>query len=106
MNPQMKKGILEMCILFLISQEDRYGYDILKKMNLYFPEINESAFYVILRRIHSWGYTEVYFQEPTIGPKRKYYRITHIGKKELEHYINDWSKINAIVSDIGIDIKY
>lgn len=102
MNPQMKKGILEMCILWLISQEDLYGYDILKKMNNYFPEINESAFYAILRRIHKANYTEVYYQEATLGPKRKYYRITDVGKMELEKYIDDWRKLNTIVEDIGI----
>jgi len=75
-------------------------------MNLYFSEINESAFYAILRRIYGAGYTEVYFQEPTLGPKRKYYSKTNIGKNELEQYINVWKKITTIVSDIGIDIKY
>lgn len=103
MNPQMKKGILEMCILYLISQEDLYGYDILKKMGIYFPEINEGAFYAILRRIYSADYTEVYFQEPTIGPKRKYYHITDLGKNELKKYIYDWKKISNIVKDIGIE---
>lgn len=105
MNPQMKKGVLEMCILFFISKEDIYGYDILKKMSSYFPEISESAFYAILRRILAAGYTEVYFQEPTLGPRRKYYHITNSGKIELERYINDWKKISGIVADIGIEIN-
>ena len=105
MNPQMKKGILEMCILFLISKDDMYGYDILKKMSSYFPQISESTFYAILRRIHASEYTEVYYQEPTLGPRRKYYQITDKGKRELEQHISDWKKINEIAIDIGIDFK-
>lgn len=102
MNPQMKKGFLEMCVLHLVSQDDIYGYDILKIMSVYFPEINESAFYAILRRINKTGFTEYYFKEPTIGPKRKYYRITKIGKNELDNYIRDWGMLNKIGLDIGI----
>ena len=102
MNPQMKKGFLEMCILHLVSQNDIYGYDILKIMSVFFPEINESAFYAILRRINKAEFTEYYFKEPTIGPKRKYYRITEIGKNELDNYIKDWDMLNKIGLDIGI----
>ncbi len=102
MNPQMKKGFLEMCILKLISKEDMYGYDILKVMNQYFPEINESAFYAILRRIHKAGVTEVYYVETGIGPKRKYYKLTDIGYNQLEQYVSDWQKLNHISREIGI----
>ena len=102
MNPQMKKGILEMCVLYLISEENLYGYDILKKMHVHFPEINESAFYAILRRIHKAGLTESYIQEPSLGPKRKYYKMTIEGKIELDKHISDWNNLNNIVTEIGI----
>lgn len=102
MNPQMKKGFLEMCILNLIKKEDMYGYDILKVMNQYFPEINESAFYAILRRIHKAGATEVYFIETDVGPRRKYYKLTKLGESELEQYVLDWQKLNHISRELGI----
>lgn len=103
MNPQMKKGILEMCTLYLIAQEDMYGYDILKSMKLRFPEISESAFYAILRRINAGGYTDVYYKEPTKGPRRKYYKITDEGRRELERQLRDWQHMKQSVASFGIE---
>lgn len=102
MNAQIKKGILEMCILHVVSEKEMYGYDIMKKMTVYFPEVNESTFYSILRRLNKEGATETFFGEVSNGPKRKYYRVTDIGKKRLEVNIKSWKKINIIVEDIGI----
>jgi len=102
MNTQLKKGILEICILQLVSKEDLYGYDIMKKMNEYFPEVNESTFYSILRRLNSDGSTETYLGEVSNGPKRKYYRITEKGKIKLADDIVGWNRINRILIDIGI----
>lgn len=102
MNAQIKKGILEMCILHVISEEEMYGYDIMKKMNVYFPEVNESTFYSILRRLNKEGSTETYFGEVSNGPKRKYYRITPNGTEKLKEDVVSWKQINNIVKDIGI----
>lgn len=103
MNAQIKKGILEMCILYTISEEEMYGYDIMKKMNVYFPEVNESTFYSILRRLNKEGSTETYFGEISNGPKRKYYKITKVGTEKLKDDVISWKQINSIVKDIGID---
>ncbi len=102
MNAQIKKGILEMCILHVIAGEEMYGYDIMKKMTIYFPEVNESTFYSILRRLNKEGSTETYFGEVSNGPKRKYYRITGEGQEKLKEDITSWKMINSIVDDIGI----
>jgi PadR family transcriptional regulator PadR len=102
MDAQFKKGILEMCILYSIYKEEMYGYDIMQKMSNLFPEVNESTFYSILRRLCGEGATEVYYGTTSNGPKRKYYRITSEGKKYLDTCINDWTKIKRIVSEIGI----
>ena len=102
MNAQIKKGILEMCILHVISEEEMYGYDIMKNMNVHFPEVNESTFYSILRRLNNEGSTETYFGEVSNGPKRKYYRITKMGTGKLKEDVLSWKKINTIFVDIGI----
>ncbi len=102
MDAQLKKGILEMCILFSISKEEMYGYDIMQKMSKLFPEVNESTFYSILRRLCAEGTTEVYYGTTSNGPKRKYYRITTEGRRYLDTCIHDWNKIKNIVSEIGI----
>jgi len=103
MNAQIKKGILEMCLLHVISEKEMYGYDIMKKMSVYFPEVNESTFYSILRRLNKEGATETYLGDTSNGPKRKYYRITKFGLEKLEDDIKSWKQINNIVEAIGIE---
>ena len=103
MNAQIKKGILEMCILYVISEKEMYGYDIMKRMSKYFPEVNESTFYSILRRLNKDGSTETYLGKVSNGPKRKYYRITEKGIENLDKNIGSWKKIISIVKDLGIE---
>ncbi len=102
MDAQIKKGILEMCILFLVSEEDIYGYELIKLLQHNFPEVNQSTFYAILRRLCKGGVTEIYSGKETNGPKRKYYRITEHGEIYLNALINDWGKLNEIIRTIGI----
>ena len=72
MDPQLKKGILKICILQLINQEDQYGYDIVKKLHEFFEDTEESTIYAILRRMFRENYTMVYYSDISNGPKRKY----------------------------------
>lgn len=102
MDAQIKKGILEMCILFMISKEDSYGYVIMQDMHQRFPNVDESTIYSILRRLNKTGCTEIYYGNKSNGPKRKYYRITEEGRKVLHESISDWIEICDIVDDIGI----
>lgn len=102
MDAQMKKGILDMCILYLISKEELYGYDIMQRMNCYFPEVNESTFYAILRRLNKEGATETYLGEESMGPKRKYYRITEQGKMRLLEEQQDFIHLTELVNRIGV----
>lgn len=102
MDAQMKKGILDMCILYLISREEMYGYDIMQKMNCYFPEVNESTFYAILRRLNKEGAAETYLGEESMGPKRKYYRITEEGKERLKLEQQDFVRLVELVYSIGV----
>ena len=87
MNAQIKKGILEMCILHVISGEDLYGYDIIQRLHGFFPEVMESTFYAILRRLHKEGAATTFAGEVSKGPVRKYYKITEQGQQQLEQSI-------------------
>ena len=102
MDAQLKKGILEMCILNIINQREMYGYDIMKYMGQFFPEVDESTFYAILRRLNKEGLTEVYYGQVSNGPRRKYYRILDKGRESLHKSIDDWKNILFIVNEIGI----
>lgn len=103
MDAQMKKGVLEMCILYCISIEEMYGYDIMKRMNCFFPEVNESTFYAILRRMNKEGFAGIRYGEESNGPRRKYYHITSMGENYLKESKEDWKKLNSIIKEIGIE---
>ena len=103
MDAQLKKGILEMCILYVIQQKEMYGYEIMRYMGTFFPEVDESTFYAILRRLNKEGLTEVYYGQVSNGPRRKYHRILDKGNESIEKNIEDWRNILAIVREIGIE---
>jgi PadR family transcriptional regulator PadR len=104
MDSQLKRGLLVMCILKLL-EEDRYGYDLIKEMQNYFVNTEESTLYGILRRLNQEGLTELYYNDVTHGAKRKYYKLTPAGKNALAGYISDWEEIIHILDDIGITGK-
>ena len=102
MEAQIKKGILEICVLFLIRDKEMYGYDVMKSMKRHFPEVNESTFYAILRRLHADGSAEITLGVASNGPTRKYYKITDSGRVILSENIESWKRIRGIVEEMGI----
>lgn len=99
---QMKKGVLELCILHVTASEELYGYEIMKRITGAFPEINESTVYAVLRRLHGDGCTESYTGETSGGPTRKYYRITSVGKERLEKMRSEWQEMLDALKSLGI----
>ena len=102
MDSQLKRGILNICILQILKQEDRYGYEIIKSIQKFFPDTEESTIYAILRRFHKEGLTELYYSEVSYGPRRKYYKISEKGMECLHNYIISWQEIQKIFSVLGI----
>lgn len=101
MDPQLKRGILNMCILHLL-REDRYGYDLIKIVQKIFDDTDESTIYAILRRLHKEGLTDMYYSDVSQGPKRKYYKISGKGEECLKDYITSWREMENKISDLGI----
>ncbi len=102
MEAQIKKGVLEMCVLFTIREKEMYGYDVMKSMRRFFPEVNESTFYAILRRLHADGSASITLSEESNGPTRKYYRITDAGLETLRKSIEGWHRVRTAVEELGI----
>ncbi len=100
MDAQIKKGVLEMCLLALVSRKEQYGYDIIRQMQVHFPEMGESSFYAILRRLHRDGCLEQYIGDTSGGPPRKYYRITPQGLALLERRRRDWETLSEIIREM------
>ena len=90
MNTQFRKGVLEICVLTLISKKDMYGYEIVQNISKVI-EVNEGTIYPILRRLTKEGYFETYILESNEGPARKYYKLTAEGKDNLNKLIKEWN---------------
>ena len=90
MDIQLKRGLLDVCVLAAIQNEDSYGYQIIKDMKP-FVEISESTLYPILRRLESAQLLTVRTAEHN-GRLRKYYRITPLGKQRIEDFKNEWDE--------------
>ena len=98
----LKKDLLELCLLYLMSQEDQYGYELLRRLHDAFPDTQESAVYAILRQLCRDGYTERYQGGISGGPARKYYRLTEGGRDRLAALLESWRNIQEALSAIGI----
>jgi PadR family transcriptional regulator PadR len=94
MDIQMKRGLLDVCVLAAIKDEDSYGYQIIKDMKHY-VEISESTLYPILRRLESTELLTVRTAEHN-GRLRKYYRITDKGLARIEDFNKEWEEIISI----------
>ena len=94
MDIQLKRGLLDVCVLAAIKNEDSYGYQIIKDMKPY-VELSESTLYPILRRLEAAELLTVYTVERN-GRLRKYYHITEQGIKRLGDFKEEWKEIMAI----------
>ncbi len=94
MDIQLKRGLLDVCVLAAIKSEDSYGYKIIKDMKPYI-ELSESTLYTILKRLETADMLTVRIAEHG-GRLRKYYRITEAGLKRIEDFKNEWKEIMSI----------
>ena len=94
MDIQMKRGLLDVCVLAAIKDEDSYGYQIIRDMKPY-VEISESTLYPILRRLEAAELLSVHTAEHN-GRLRKYYRITPAGLERIEAFREEWREIMSI----------
>lgn len=94
MDIQLKRGLLDVCVLAAIKSEDSYGYKIIKDLKPYI-ELSESTLYTILKRLETAKMLTVYSAEHD-GRLRKYYRITSLGQKRIESFKNEWEEMLSI----------
>ena len=96
MDIQLKKGLLDVCVLSAIKNEDSYGYKIIKDIQPYI-EMSESTLYTILKRLELSGMLTVHTSEHG-GRLRKYYHITNAGLGRIEDFKNEWREVMSIYS--------
>ena len=94
MDGQLKRGLLEVCVLAAIKTGDSYGYQIIKDMKPYLA-LSESTLYTVLKRLEAAELLTVRTAEHN-GRLRKYYHITEAGRQRLEEFKVEWKEILAV----------
>ena len=94
MDIQLKRGLLDVCVLAAIKNEDSYGYKIIKDMKPYI-DLSESTLYTILKRLEGTGMLTVRTAEHD-GRLRKYYHITGTGIRRIEDFKTEWKEVISI----------
>jgi len=96
MNPQLKRGTLELCVLAIVSRGDCYGYELVNRISDCM-HITEGTIYPLLKRLKDNGSISSYIVESQEGPPRKYYSITGTGREEKERQETEWRDFSESV---------
>jgi PadR family transcriptional regulator PadR len=99
MDIQYKKGVLKLCLLSLLYNNDWYGYDISEALSK-ITEISDGTVYPILRKMKTEGLVNTYLSEKSNGPPRKYYTITTLGKEEFQKQAKEWLDFSEAVKNL------
>ena len=97
---QMRKGILEFCILSLISSREMYVSDLIEELKKGKLDVVEGTLYPLLTRLKNADFLSDRWEESTGGPPRKYYQITEKGRKFLAELQNTWNELTESVNQI------
>jgi PadR family transcriptional regulator PadR len=95
---QMRRGTLQHCVLALLAEEERYGFDLVRALAAVDGMVtSEGTIYPLLSRLRREGLVESTWQESVAGPPRRYYRLTDAGRAALEGFRLEWSRFREAV---------
>lgn len=94
---QLRKGVLDMCVLALLARQDGYAYDIASRLAEAIG-MGEGTIYPLMRRMQGDGLVKTYLEESSSGPPRKYYQLTKAGHAALSAHRAEW---NGFVASVG-----
>src|SRR5918995_3605943 len=95
---QMRKGMLEYCVLSLLRDEERYGFDIVRALSDVDGLVTtEGTIYPLLSRLRRDGLVVTTWQESPSGPPRRYYRLTPKGRQALSQFVQEWQRFRDAV---------
>ena len=101
---QMRKGVLELCVLSIISDKEAYPSDIIGKLKESKLIVVEGTLYPLLNRLKNANLLHYTWKESNAGPPRKYYHITKEGKSFLEGLLDTWNELNHAVNQSTIKL--
>jgi PadR family transcriptional regulator PadR len=96
---QLKRGVLELCVLALLSRGDAYAYEIASRLAKGI-DMGEGTIYPLMRRMQSDGLVDTYLVESPAGPPRKYYKLTAAGEASFTAQKAEWTSFSRAVDDI------
>lgn len=98
---EMLKGVLEGCVLEVISRQPTYGYDITQQLRkLGFTDVVEGTVYTILVRLERNGLVDIEKKPSEVGPPRKFYSLTQTGHTELKMFWNKWQFVSSKINEL------
>lgn len=98
---EMLKGVLEGCVLEIISHEETYGYEITRRLNaLGFTDVVEGTVYTILIRLEKNKYVEITKKPSDMGPPRKFFVLNDSGRKELRKFWEKWGFVSSKLNEL------
>ena len=96
---ELRKGVLEGCVLEILSRQETYGYEITRRLNqLGFDDVVEGTVYTILLRLERQGLVEAEKRPPLVGPPRKCYRLNRAGWEKRKQFWDRWAELTAALS--------
>jgi PadR family transcriptional regulator PadR len=96
---QLKKGVLGLCVLALLSRGNSYAYEIASKLS-HAVDMGEGTIYPLMRRMQNEGLVGTYLEESPSGPPRKYYRLTDAGRASLASQLAEWRNFTTAVEGL------
>ncbi len=99
--PQLRRGVLEFCVLALLGGEERYAYDLVERLGAMDGLVtSEGTIYPLLSRLRRDGLVATRWRESVHGPPRRYYRLTPAGDRALATFSDDWSRFRDSVDQL------
>lgn len=99
MGIQFKKGVLELCIFYLVAKSELYAYELVKLLSSQF-RISEGALYPLIRQLTQSGFLETYVKEVADGSTKKFYRLTELGIEAKCTYRLEWVDLTKRVNNL------
>ena len=97
---QLRRGVLEFCVLAALRGGDRYGFELVKALDADGLLTSEGTIYPLLARLRRDGSVETEWRESPAGPPRRYYRLTSDGERALTQFTTEWGRFRAAVDDL------
>lgn len=98
---EMLKGVLEGCVLEIISREQTYGYEITRRLNMLgFTEVVEGTIYAILIRLEKNKLVDIEKKPSNMGPPRKFFTLNDAGREELQRFWEKWEFVSSKINEL------